>query len=66
VRIAHYPMHDARMISEGLDRDRAVDESGQQVAVFGRRGARPFTRAEAERLFMRGGKVYTVTDKPQR
>ena len=66
VRIAQYPMHDARMISEGIDRDRAVDESGNQIAVFGRRGARPFTRAEAERLFMRGGTVYTVTDKPAR
>ena len=63
-RIAHYPMHDARVISEGIDRDRAVDESGNQIAVFGRRGARPFTRAEAERLFMRGGQVYTVTDRP--
>ena len=29
-------------ISKGLDRDRAVDESGNQVSVFGRRGARPF------------------------
>jgi hypothetical protein len=66
VRIAQYPMHDARMISEGIDRDRAVDESGNQIAVFGRRGARPFTRAEAERLFMRGGTVYTVTDAPSR
>ena len=63
-RIAHYPMHDARTISEGIDRDRAVDESGNQIAVFGRRGARPFTKAEAEKLFMRGGQVYTVTDAP--
>jgi hypothetical protein len=65
VRIAHYPMRDARAISEGIDRDRAVDESGNQIAVFGRRGARPFTRAEAERLFMRGGQVYTVVDRPR-
>ena len=63
-RIAHYPMHEALAISEGIDRDRAVDESGNQIAVFGRRGARPFTRAEAEKLFMRGGQVYTVTDRP--
>jgi hypothetical protein len=27
-------------ISKGIDRDRAVDESGNQLAVFGRRGAR--------------------------
>jgi hypothetical protein len=63
-RIAHYPMREALVVSEGIDRDRAVDESGNQIAVFGRRGARPFTKAEAEKLFMRGGKVYTVTDTP--
>jgi hypothetical protein len=63
--IARYPMHSgALMISEGIDRDRAADESGNQLAVFGRRGARPFNRAEAEKLFMRGGKVYTVINDP--
>src|SRR6202453_1835563 len=30
----------ALCISKGLDRDRAVDESGNQLSVFGRRGAR--------------------------
>jgi hypothetical protein len=63
-RIAQYPMHEALMISEGIDRDRAVDESGNQLAVFGRRGARPFTKAEMERLFLRNGQVYTVTNTP--
>jgi hypothetical protein len=63
-RIAQYPMREARAVSEGIDRDRAVDESGNQLAVFGRRGARPFTKAEAERLFMRGGQVYKVTNTP--
>jgi hypothetical protein len=63
-RIAQYPMHEALAISEGIDRDRAVDESGNQLAVFGRRGARPFTKAEMEKLFMRGGEVYTVTNTP--
>ena len=33
-------------ISKPLDRDRAVDESGNQISVFGRRGARPFTYEE--------------------
>ncbi len=47
-------------LSRGLERDRAVDESGHQVAVFGRLGSRPFTRPEMERLFMRGGEVFTV------
>ena len=64
--IAHYPMHDALMISEGIDRDRAVDESGNQLAVFGRRGARPFNKADMERLYLRDGKVFTVTNDPPR
>jgi hypothetical protein len=53
----------ALAISKGIDRDRAVDESGNQLAVFGRRGSRPFTRKEMERLFLRDGKVFTVTDE---
>jgi hypothetical protein len=40
-------------LSRGLDRDRAVDESGNQVAVFGRRGARPLTLEEQRRLWLR-------------
>ena len=63
-RIAQYPMHEALIVSEGIDRDRAVDESGNQLAVFGRRGARPFTKAEMEKLYLRDGQVYTVTDTP--
>ena len=49
-------------ISKGLDRDRAVDESGNQVAVFGRRGARPFTLEEMQRLYLSNGKLRTVLD----
>jgi hypothetical protein len=51
-------------VSRGIDRDRAVDESGNQLAVFGRRGARPLNREEAEQLYLRGGELYTVTDVP--
>jgi hypothetical protein len=54
----------ALAISKGVDRDRAVDESGNQLAVFGRRGARPFNRGEAERLYLRDGKPYMVTNDP--
>jgi hypothetical protein len=54
----------ALAISKGIDRDRAVDESGNQLAVFGRRGARPLNRAEAQALYLRNGKLYTVTDEP--
>jgi hypothetical protein len=41
---------EALAISKPLDRDRAVDESGNQISVFGRRGARPFTFLEMMRL----------------
>ncbi|HKR59706.1 MAG TPA: hypothetical protein VJS64_08215, partial [Pyrinomonadaceae bacterium] len=37
-------------VSKALDRDRAADESGNQISVFGRRGARPFTFAELMRM----------------
>jgi len=53
----------ALAISKGIDRDRAVDESGNQLAVFGRRGARPLNREETERLYLHKGQVYTVSDE---
>src|SRR3989475_4099138 len=54
----------ALAISKGIDRDRAVDESGNQLAVFGRRGARPLNRTEARAVYLRNGQLYTVTDEP--
>jgi hypothetical protein len=54
----------ALAISKGIDRDRAVDESGNQLAVFGRRGARPLNRSEARALYLRNEQLYTVTDEP--
>jgi hypothetical protein len=53
----------ALSLSKGLDRDRAVDESGNQIAVFGRRGARPFTLEEMQRMYLtKNGHVFTVSD----
>jgi hypothetical protein len=53
----------ALALSRGLDRDRAVDETGWQMAVFGRLGSRPFNRAEMERLFLGwDGVPYRVRD----
>ena len=52
----------ALAVSEGTDRDRAVDENGYQLAVFGRRGARPLNGAEMQRMYMKDGKLYTVPD----
>jgi hypothetical protein len=54
----------ALAVSKGIDRDRAVDESGNQLAVFGRRGSRPFTRKEMERMFLRDGKLFQVSTEP--
>jgi len=56
----------ALALSRGLDRDRAVDETGHQMAVFGRLGSRPFNRREMERLFIdSGGGFYRVSDTPR-
>jgi hypothetical protein len=50
-------------LSKGLDRDRAVDETGGQIAVFGRIGSRPFTWNEMKRFYLKpDGSVFTVTD----
>jgi len=54
----------ALAISKGIDRDRAVDESGNQLAVFGRRGARPLNRDEMRLLYLHTGSnaPYAVSD----
>ncbi|KZX88780.1 hypothetical protein A3726_02820 [Erythrobacter sp. HI0037] len=55
----------ALSLSKGLDRDRGVDETGGQMAVFGRLGSRPFNRAEMEKLFLtRAGVPWKVSDTP--
>lgn len=52
-------------LSKGLDRDRGVDETGGQMAIFGRLGSRPFTRPEMERLFLTPrGVPFKVLDTP--
>jgi hypothetical protein len=54
----------ALALSKGLDRDRAVDETGGQISVFGRIGSRPFTRPEMERLFLGAkGIPFKVSDE---
>jgi len=55
----------ALALSKGLDRDRGVDESGNQIAIFGRVGSRPFNRTEMERLFLNSrGEPWKVSDTP--
>ena len=63
--IAHYPTRTpALSLSKGLERDRGVDETGGQVAVFGRKGARPLNVSEMQRLYLREGRPWTVTNHP--
>ena len=60
---AHTPTP-ALALSKGLDRDRAVDETGNQIAVFGRLGSRPFHRDEMEKFFVDWkGQQYRVGDE---
>jgi hypothetical protein len=41
-----------------------VDESGNPIGVFGRIGARALTLEEQRRLYLRNGRVWTVSDDP--
>jgi hypothetical protein len=61
----HKLSHEAHAlcVSEGVDRDRAVDESGNQIGVFGRLGARPLNLVEQRRLYVHGGQVWKVGDE---
>jgi hypothetical protein len=53
----------ALALSKGLDRDRGVDETGGQMAVFGRLGSRPFNRPEMEKLFLNNRRIpYKVSN----
>lgn len=59
----HKTKSPALSLSQALERDRAVDETGGQVAVFGRKGSRPFNQDEQQKLYLnKEGKVWTVQD----
>jgi hypothetical protein len=56
----------ALALSRGLERDRGVDETGGQVAVFGRVGSRPFNLEEQRKLYLKpDGTPWTVRDRPE-
>jgi hypothetical protein len=60
---------EALAVSKPLDRDRAVDESGNQIAVFGRRGARPFKYDELMKMLRTNngtGDFFKVSDEPKK
>jgi hypothetical protein len=57
----------ALALAKGLDRDRGVDETGGQIAVFGRIGSRPFSANEMRKFYMSPeGKPWSVTDEIER
>ena len=56
----------ALSLSRALERDRGVDETGGQVAVFGRIGSRPFNLEEQRKMYLkRDGTPWTVIDNPE-
>lgn len=65
--VATFPIPEgghALTVARGLDRDRAVDEAGHQIAVFGRTGARPLNLEEQRKMYFRNGRVWSVSDDP--
>jgi len=53
----------ALSLSKGLDRDRGVDETGGQMAIFGRVGSRPFNYEEQRKFYLdRNGDPWFVYD----
>ena len=58
------PHGEVLSVARGLDRDRAVDESGNQIGVFGRVGARPLNGPEQRKMYLREGKPWFVSDEP--
>lgn len=63
--IASYPTaKPALSLSRALERDRAVDETGGQVAVLGRIGSRPLNEAEQRAFYLNpDGQPWMVDDK---
>jgi hypothetical protein len=54
-------------LAKGLDRDRGVDETGGQIAIFGRIGSRPFNMEEQRRFYLNpDGSLWTVKDEIDR
>ena len=66
--IAHYPTSSPALgLSRPLERDRGVDETGGQIAVFGRRGSRPLVLEEMRKLYLNErGEPWFVTDEAEK
>jgi hypothetical protein len=64
--IASYPTSSpALALTRALERDRFMDETGHQIAVFGRRGSGPLEMDVVRRMYMNeDGSLWTVQDDP--
>ncbi|MCI0681458.1 MAG: hypothetical protein L0Y71_05075 [Gemmataceae bacterium] len=65
--VATFPIPEgghALSVGRALDRDRAVDESGNAIGVFGRIGARALNFDEQRKMYLRNGSVWRVSDDP--
>jgi hypothetical protein len=68
VLVASYKLPEhahALQVGRGVDRDRAVDESGNQIAVFGRIGAGPLSLEDQKKMYLHDKKVFAVDDDPK-
>jgi hypothetical protein len=63
--VAHFPTRGpALALPRPLERDRAADETGHQIAVFGRLGSGPLTSDEMRSLYMNeDGSLWFVSDE---
>ena len=53
-------------IAEGYMRDRPNDESGNQIGISNRLGARPFNASELTRFYLRNNELFTVENSTPR
>jgi hypothetical protein len=50
----------ALSVAEGYKRDRPNDESGNQIGISNRLGARPFNQSELARFYLKNNELFTV------
>ncbi|HYE90119.1 MAG TPA: hypothetical protein VEA38_03820, partial [Terriglobales bacterium] len=53
-------------VAEGYKRDRPNDESGNQIGISNRLGARPFNASEMARFYLKNNELYTVENQTPR
>jgi hypothetical protein len=56
----------ALRVAEGYKRDRPNDESGNQIGISNRLGARPFNATEISRFYLKNNELFTVENSTPR